>query len=371
MVTIDLNTSEVRKLGIVGYDPVWIPPAYLLFSRSGVVFVVRFDTESGSVQGEPVPVLRGVAMDSMFAQRQLALSANGVLAYVPGTDRGIGQLVTVDMQGNETVIPAGVRKFSVLDLSPDDQQLAIHIADVRDYVWTYDLSRQEGKKIVASDGYGHPKFSSTGMIAMGTAGNRRGTSIIIGSPDSDEFRSIMDSDRRFGGVSGWSPSGEHVAVADWLEGGTGLVPVDGTGELRWLTRQSGDWGTVFSPDGEWVAYSSNESGRYEIWIRSINNTQIRRQLSVGGGVEPVWCPCGKVYFRRGNQVWAAEAEVTLGSESRFGSEVLQFTISNFIDTPGRSYDIFSDGMKLVAVQRAEPAQDGEIHILANWLSTLE
>ena len=72
---------------------------------------------------------------------------------------------------------------------------------------------------------------------------------------------------------------------------------------------------------------------------------------------------------RSNQVWATD--VTLGTEPRFGSEALHFTISNFLDTPGRSYDIFSDGRKLVAIQRAEPAQDGEIHILANWLSTLE
>ena len=91
---------------------------------------------------------------------------------------------------------------------------------------------------------------------------------------------------------------------------------------------------------------------------------MRRQLSVKGGIEPVWCDCGEIFFRRGNQFWSTA--IQLNPVLTFGPEQHVFTVTDFIDTPGRSYDVSSDGETLFTIKRAEPAVDDRIYVIANW-----
>ena len=125
----------------------------------------------------------------------------------------------------------------------------------------------------------------------------------------------------------------------------------------------------FSPDGRWPAYTSDESGRNEIWIASYPDFDKRSQLSTGGGLEPVWCRFGEIFFRRGNQFFSSA--VQSGSNFRATPARLVFEVSDFLDTPGRSYDISSDGQTLYVVKRAEPAVNDQIHVIANWFDELK
>ena len=308
-------------------------------------------------------------MDSLFREMQISVSASGALAFVPGADRGIGRLVAVDRENVERTLASASQKYSALDLSTDDRLLAVHMADVKDYVWVYDLERQEGRKVVGSSGYGFPKFSPDRSLAFIAVWAMDETSVMIGSTDGAAPRMVYEFSEPAGAISDWSPAGDMLAVSNWTRGGVGLLAVDGQDAIQWLTDRSGDWGAVFSPDGQWLAYSSNETGRYEIWVLSIANPGLRRQLSVNGGIEAVWCPCGKVFFRRGDQFWAST--VSLDTELDIGPEELQFTVRDFLDTPGRSYDVSSDGQTLFTVKRAEPTIEGRLHIMSNWLKDLE
>jgi hypothetical protein len=122
---------------------------------------------------------------------------------------------------------------------------------------------------------------------------------------------------------------------------------------------------TFSPDGRWVAYASVETGRTEIFIRSYPDGQTARQVSADGGLEPVWCPSGELFFRNGSRWFSVR--IRTAPELQWEAPRLRFQ-TDFIDTPGRSYDVSSDGRRLLVVKRAEPDVRNRIELVLDWTS---
>ena len=369
IMLVDLVTGDLKSLGVSGYDARWISTEHLVFGRSGNVVAVPFDRQRGNIVGEPVPLVREAAMDSLFNTMQVAVSAEGTLVYIPGSDRAIGRLVAIDRGGVERTLPKiPLQQYGVLDLSKNDEALAIHVADVNDYVWIYDLVRQEGRKLAGSDGYGWPRWNGGGTTLASSTGwiGDRGSRIVLQSTDTAApARLIQDLPDKWVIVTDWSATDVELAVSSVGPLRIGFVSSAANDSVRWIDDlQGSQYGPVFSPDGQWVAYHSNETGRFEIWIRSYPDGDVRRQLSVKGGIEPVWCDCGEIFFRRGNQFWSTA--IQLNPVLTFGPEQHVFTVTDFIDTPGRSYDVSSDGETLFTIKRAEPAVDDRIYVIANW-----
>jgi WD40 repeat protein len=372
ILLIDLQSGSSKPTGLEGYNARWAPTGHLLFARNGNILAVAFDPDSGSFKGEPVAVLHGVAMDSMYSDVQLDLSDSGTLAYVPGPDLGIGRIVSVEREGGIRALTAQPQRYRVFDLSADDMQVAVTIADVRDYVWLYDMVRGEGKKLAGTDDYGWPVFSQFGGLGVSGRGVSRlgipDSAIMVRTGDGQRWRSVMSKGRLIRATD-WSPDGEYLAVERIVPSAIGLLPVNEEAQPQWFGGDSYVWGAVFSPDGRWLAYASDETGREEIWVRSLDDPDLRRQLSVNAGVEPVWCPCGRIFFRAANQFYSAGVEAA--GDLQFDAIRHDFTVPGFLDTPGRSYDVSSDGETLYTVQRAELPSDDKIHVLANWFDELE
>ena len=171
-------------------------------------------------------------------------------------------------------------------------------------------------------------------------------------------------------VTSWSPDDRVLAVQSGQqdEGIVGFVDV-GDGTVKWIdSRGSYLWGAAFSPDGRWFAYASDETGAFEIWVRSYPEGSVVRQISEGGGIEPVWCPCGEIFYRNGDRWMSIEVSTT--PELRWDSPRIAFE-TDFVDTPGRSYDVSSDGQKLYVIKQPEPPDGSRLHMVSNWLDDLE
>jgi hypothetical protein len=181
---------------------------------------------------------------------------------------------------------------------------------------------------------------------------------------------VYTSDNAPLALTNWSPAGDVVTVYHFFSQRLGLLSLKERDSIRWMEHLPGHQAPGhFSPDGRWLAYGSNESGLNEIWIASYPDFNNRRQLSTGGGVEPVWCPCGEIFFRRGNQFFSSA--VQLGPDVSAAPARLVFEVKDFLDTPGRSHDVSSDGKTLYVVKRAEPATADRVHVIANWFDELE
>ncbi|MDX1555372.1 MAG: hypothetical protein R3212_05045 [Xanthomonadales bacterium] len=366
---VNLEDGSATPLGIQGFDPRDLGTGHLAFSRNSNLQVVRFDARKLEVTGKPRVVQGGIALDSIFYRAQVAISESGALAFVPGADSGVGRIVRQMQRGGAEIVTPEPLKYGVFDLGHDDQTLAIHVGDVADYVWILDLPSRNGRKLPGSDGFGWPVTSPTGDTAMVGLDQPSDTNIRLGHFD----RTANERDIELPGLNAYamdfSNDGGTLSLTAWEDGGRiGRLPLGDRPAVEWIDGANGDWGAVYSPDGNWLAYASIQTGRYEIWIRPADGTGTPRQLSVNGGIEPVWCDCGEVYYRRGEEIWSTA--VVTGERPETGSEALAFTMTDFLDTPGRSYDVSSDGLTLYYVQLAEPAVNDRVHVITHFLGTV-
>ena len=300
---LSLETLEKKLLIEGGYDARYVPTGHLLFARAGVLMAVPFKLEGLEVQGEPQVVLKGVGLESLFAQVQVSFSDTGTLVYAPGGDAAVGRIARVDRQGKTELLPVPERVYGVFDLSPNDQQLAVQVADVNDYVWIYDLTRGEGRRLAGTGSNGWPKWNPSGGSIAFTVVEAEGHSIIERRLDAQEERELIAGDYSNLGPGDWSPDGSILSVYDFSRGVLGFVSTGREPEVNWVEPPSAVryWGPTFSPDGRWVAYSSNESGQYEVWIRSFPDGDQVQQISTEGESDPLWGASGELFYHLANR----------------------------------------------------------------------
>ncbi len=361
---LDVRSRRSKVLVQSGYDPRYVPPGHLLFARGGSLMAVAFDAGRGEVTGEPAPVLPGVSMDSIFGHAQVAFSAAGSVAYVPGSDRAVGRLARVDRQGRVEVLPALPERYGQLSLSPDGTKLAVHVADVIDYVWIWDQRRNEGRRITGPSAAGWPIWGPTGDVVAFTSWQ----------PGQILARAIQTQhvERREG--SRTLLSGGQSYTSSWV--GTKLA----IGDRRVGQFRSGVLSTVGAASVEWDEISCNfialsRDGRWtacyhegQIQIRSLKDRDLSRQVSTDGGIEPRWCgACDSLFFRRGKR-WLATS-VSFQPDLRWDPPRVVFE-TDFLDTDGMSYDVSPDGQYLYVVKSAAPDERRKLHLVTGWLEEL-
>ena len=168
----------------------------------------------------------------------------------------------------------------------------------------------------------------------------------------------------------WSPDERTIGV--YQEANTnsiGFLAAEGGRDVETVPKQSGvHLFPAFSPDGRYVAYTSTETGGFEIWVRSFPDGQTVKQVSVNGGTEVVWCENGELFFRAGNQ-WMVVA-MTTEPELTWDPPRPLFK-TDFIDTPALSFDVSPDGQRILLFKRTREAERKKLHLVVNWFEELK
>ncbi len=128
-----------------------------------------------------------------------------------------------------------------------------------------------------------------------------------------------------------------------------------------------NWGATFSPDGRWVAYNSDQTGQGEVWIRSFPDGEQVHQFSTDGGGDPVWLLSGELFYNNGYR-WMAGHVST--DPLQWEPPKLAFD-TEYVDTPGPSYDVSSDGRYLYVVKSAHPPDPTRLYVVQNWFEELK
>jgi eukaryotic-like serine/threonine-protein kinase len=374
----DFNTIEAvsladgsRKLLVRGGTQPIYADGRLLFTRGGVLFAIPFDPERLEVTGSPVAVVDGIRTETLGAA-QVAVAQDGTLAYIEGVPAWEGSPVWVKRDGTSTALGAAKQVYGTFALSPDDRRLAFEVAGATNDIWVYEIARGTFTRLTQERNNGFPVWSPDGrQIAFVTA--RDGGAFIVQRPaDGTGAETILWQGKPTCRPGSWSLDGKHIAVVCSQDNQANddiyVLSLGSTVELQpFVATQFSDWGPRFSPDGKWIAYISDSSGQYEVYVRPYPAAGSQVQISNNGGEEPVWSRDGHELFYRNGTQWMS---VTVETSGDFKASLPKLAFEGpYVNVPGISYDVASDGRFVLIAGPAE-APIKSVKVVLNWFDDL-
>jgi Tol biopolymer transport system component len=367
---LSIASGEYRTLIDNGSDGRYAASGHLIFARAGRLLAAPFDLERFAVTGPPAVVLEGVRMEGQRAVAQAAFSRDGTLIYVPG---GAANTATTpvwrDRHGRVEPVGLPARAYRSFSLSPDGTRLAIAFGDSTTEVWVHDLVRGATSRLTTGGNHVQLLWTPDGTRVVFT--ERTGGAA---TPFWVPVNGVHAPERMFardhqGGVFSFSPSGNLVAFQR-RGPGTGLDlfvrPLDPAESAQsYLRTTFTEVGPRFSPDGRWIAYVSDESGRYEVYARPYPPRPGKWQVSIDGGEEGIWSRDGRELFYRNGSKWMVAA-VTLHPEFTVGVPRLLFE-GPYVNVGGGSYDVTPDARRfLLLAPPADAAPVTHLNVVLNW-----
>jgi serine/threonine-protein kinase len=373
LAVLDLESGERHTLlDEEGYNARYVPTGHLVFMRWNTLMGVPFDLDALEITGTPTLLLDGVTADN-GGGASFSLSAEGSLFYIPGEIMGRrSRLVWVDHHGLATPLDSDTRHFGDPSISPDGRLVAIPFAEGNDHhLSLYNVERNNWSRFT-SEGTTHSDavWAPDGM-RMAFTSNRAGPRNIFLKPTdgSGNAELLLQSDL-YQYPTSWSPDGEHLAFMN-TNPKTGfdiqVLNVKERVATTFIASEANEAGAEFSPQGNWIIYQSDESGRREAYVTPYPAGEKRWQVSTDGGIYPLWAPDGRaIYYRKGSQVMSVSFES--GSPPKLGAPKLLFENSTIVS--GLGWDIHPSGDRFIMVQ--DPGTPGnQIHVIVNWLTSLQ
>jgi len=379
---VALDTGERKIILEHGKAAVYVETGHLLYEQTGTgnLMAAPFDLTSLEVTGDPVPVLQGVR-ENLPGSVDYAVSDNGTLVYVPVTGGGVGEQLTfvwVDREGREEPVAAEPRAYQEFSLSPDGTKIAVHVdgPDNPD-LWIYDLVRDTQMRLTFDPALEQaPIWTPDGQrVAFGGQGIPLSWKAADGT---GEVETLVESSLQY--PQAFSPDGTALVFEDRNSGyDLGMLSLDGerTSTLL-LETEFGERNAALSPDGRWMAYQSNESGQYEVYVRPFPDVNGGRwQVSSGGGAWPLWSPDARELFYVGSE---SMMTVPIETEPTFtqGTVDLLFDLDPYLkpsDGGIRRIDISPEGDRFLMLKEGggsdETAETTSIHVVLNWFEELK
>ena len=383
--SVDLSSGEVGVLVVGGARPHYTRTGHLVYlTPGGDLTAAPFDASNMVLTGAGVPVIRGVDFNRIYSP--LVVSENGTLVYTRGTGSRRYQAVWVDRDGRASPIdpewqfdPGGNRGVS---LSPDGARLAVTITgDVAEDVWVKELPRGPLNRLTFGGGQEtRPRWTADGRVTYVSVQEGPGAMHSL-RPDGTGGADLLLSHERQIIEGILSDDGEWViarvgtrlTVAGWAPGMDiiGMRPGRDTEPTELIATVFDERAVMLSPDGRWLAYVSDETGRNEVYVRPFPGVDAgKTTVSVNGGVMPLWSRSGEEIFYVSQ---GAMVEARISTEPSFGvrtREVL-FPMTPFPqDSDYTLYDIAPDGQRFVMLQREE-TPGRELMLVLNWFEELE
>jgi eukaryotic-like serine/threonine-protein kinase len=368
---ISLETGERRIVLEGGTYARYVPTGHIIYLRNRSLFAVPFDSKRLEVTGSPVPVLDGVSVFSTAGYANYAISRTGSLIYAPSDPRASErELVWLDRKGSTRLLTEVRRSYQQPRLSPDGHRLAVAAFDGT--IWIYDLARDAWEQLTSGGVNFCPVWSPDSKRIVFSS-NRNGLiNLFVVPTDRSASPDQLTRTNTWPLALSWSPDGQTLIVADQPGGGRDLseLRLDGERTLRpILATPFIEDAARLSSDGRWMAYHSNESGRFEVYVARYpgpgGGLGGRSQISTNGGSNPVWSPDGReLFFQSGNKLMAAAIETT--PELRAGVP------KAFFEGPFEGFDITPDGQRFLLVRPAYPDLPPKpLVVVLGWLNDLE
>jgi serine/threonine-protein kinase len=380
IVWLDLETLERRVVLQGGTSARYTPTGHLVYAGGSRLLAVAFDPLTATTRGQPVE-LRDIAVASAAdnGAAQFAISDNGTLVFLtpnappPPSRRALSW---VDRDGTAQPLSLDPGSLQYPRVSPDGGRLAVDFnpAGNRD-IWIWDLRRESFTRL--TDGPTEdmlPLWSPDGRRVFFASSRGGNFDVYSQAADGSTPARLEHADPKFEWPASFTPDGQRLVVGEEFSDLAVLDLASGSVEPL-LRRDATDWSGVLSPDGRWLAYDSNESGQFEVYLRPFPAVLERReQVSVGGGGYPRWGPpgSGELHFIGADGAMmavsiATEPELQIGRPTRLFDLYPGMPFGD----QGRPYDVAPDGRFIVTRVVADPARSAvTVTVVLNWFEEL-
>ncbi len=367
------ETGEIKTIVEGATYGRYLPTGHLLYQRGGAMLSVPFDLSGLQVRGQAEPVLQQIAVGGPNGLAAVAIAENGTLAYIPASvwypDRF---LMWVDRTGKEELVLEAPGLYSDPVLSPDGKRIALTIERGSRDVWVYDLARGVNDRLTSrpSEAFGpvwtadgskvvysaeEPQFDLFWRAADASAPEE----LLLTSPNDKQAGSIAPD----GGVMLFHESSPDANL--WS------LQLDGSGERTpVINTPFGESAPTVSPDGRWLIYTSNQSGRSEIYVAPFPDvTTSRMRVSTDGAFGSRWTRGGReIVYRNGKKMMSATFDPATGDVG-IPTVIFEgpYAYSNF----SPDFDVTPDGQRFLMVKIPPKSAPREITVVLNWFEELK
>ena len=399
VAVLDLKTRKRKTLIRGGGDAQYVETGHLIFAAAGALRAVRFDPVRLEVLSDPVTVLDRVLIKATGAANY-AVSRAGTLVYIGA---GVSEMTApramlwVDRKGHEEPTGAPPRAYGTPRLSPDGTRVAAEIYDGSTDVWIWDFARETLRRLTFdSSGNGMSVWTPDGRQIIFQSRRTGMSSVYKQAADGSGTVDRLSTSETPQWATSITPDGNWIAAFDLLPRavfsnviflpvtravvrpsstpppGVSQSPVKPLAE----TRLRGDMAD-FSPNGRFIAYQSDESGRYEIYVRPFPRVDNGRwQVSTAGGTRPAWSRNGReLFYLDASNAFTAVPVNTSGPTISIGIPATVFDAKYAEPNPARHYDVSADGQRflmLKAIATGDPnATPVSIVLVEHWFEELK
>ena len=382
VIVLSLGDKSRKTIARGGASPRYLSSGHIVYTNRNTMFAIPFDLDSLEARGAAIPVVNDIGYDPAAGLAQYDISRDGTLVYrenLPGR-RAVAELHWIDATGKQQPLRTMPAEYASLPrVSPDGKKIAMVIREgAGQDLWVYDIEREAMTRLT----FGEQAFVSP-------LWTRDGRFVVVGSIGAGLYWARADGSSRIQPLvqtktiafpTSSSPDGKRIAYHEvteaaqiWtvaIESGDGLKA--GPPE-RFLASQFTDTVPAFSPDGRWLAYESNESGRQEVYVRPFGTSTTvggKWLISNGGGTVPIWSPNGReLMYQNGDQVMSV---AYTAAKDSFVAEKPRIWLSSLDGAIG--FDLGPDGRRVSAVMpvtaKGVSRQEHTLIFVQNFLDEL-
>jgi Tol biopolymer transport system component len=378
IAVLSFATGQQDILVEDGTSPHYVPTGHIAYARDCSLQAVPFDLHGMEVTGPAVTVVDNLRMFGA-GEGKISISNDGSLVYHPLTLEEI-DLVWVDRRGSVSPLSEERRAFDAPRLSPDGRFLAVMLDECQHDLWVLDIARGALTRLTfgrLQDNH-NPIWTPDGERVTFSSSRFGRFDLFWEAADGGGTAEVVATLGQFLSAGAWAPDGRTLVFEEnHPETRRNIWVVESHGERQptpFLRTEFDERQPAFSPDGRWLAYTSDETGRDEVYVRSFPGSGAKRQVSAEGGVDPVWNPTGgELFFRSGDQVMVVTVKtqpvLTLSRPRLLFEGPYRWSSSAF---GFRNYDVAPDGDRFVILKAPPGAtRRAKLHVVLNWFEELK
>ncbi len=367
-----LGSNEKKFLTKANANPAYAAPGYLLFYRDNTLFAQRFDQSRFELTGEASPILTDIQYEPRIGHATFSVSNDRALLAQNGTGVSLSRLEWFDRSGKEMGAVGKPDVYANVNLAPNGKLVAVDKTDTANQnsdVWVYDLQSESTKRMTFDPAIdAMPVWSPDGTRVVFSSSRKQSFDLYLKNTDgTQEERAIEATPAQDKYPSAWSRDGKYLLYTRDTELWFLTLP-----EMRsqlFLKTSSAMRNSQFSPDAKWVAYASNESGKWEIYVTSFPDAHGKWQVSNGGGDQPRWRGDGKELFYLSADGKIVAVPVKEGANFNSGAPVALFQANPrqpVATSEHVVYDVTQDGQRFLINTYVKNGVVQPMTVVLNW-----